>query len=889
MIRKQFLFLALIGSLQAQSDIPLHKPVIYQPDGRVYTAAQKAVQKNDAAIAVQGRTSDQLFGITPEKVTLNGKEDQLNPLFGAKIDHLVMLARRPLAAIGSTIYLTDERVNPLLVFESPKIRNAYAQEVSELLALTSNASDVTIGLPAGAGLAAFAAVPNSQGQFDGNGSGIASALFRSVLNRETTTSFMAWDVIDATTGASSFTRDGKPSLKGNKAAPFGKDTQALFIGEPVTAIRNDIDLHFDRDIGRLYMALDVDASVGARAIVAVALSEQGKVLYVPIAPESAFSEESAIVGKKAPGQIGISFVRTMQTRTYVRYLIVVDSENGVYALPLVDNIASVAHGTLANVKKPPVPGFSRVAPHRFESRVFIEPATEPDQLFTTHSVQAKVGGNGSLPGRITDITVSSESVMVATKEDSIQKGQIAQGMFFSQPVFDRYGAISSWTEWQRVAGDQSVKGFAYDSGTAQHSYVSLEDDTRIKRTSWTVGDDGLDRLISGNFPKEQGGVLGLIDFPFSTKGFSQDVGTRIGIQVFTGAHGVALIQTGADYNGVFRPRIDARTVLQSTNGTLQGFNNQPSLVISGGDLDAIGPLTTAAVVSGESTWFVVGGSYGLAVLADSTGHGWTSLTKGFGGLTQDHAWRRISTTRNVRKLEVVGNYVFVLTPCSVERIEITPESIVAGHVPATSVMQLTSLQAQQEKSFSDLYVSESLALIASSFGLLRTTNAIFSDEWQWHKIDLPEAIGSPCNEPVSRLFPISAAQDNLYLLNAHVSTSQTLIYRVIVDDDTVELFPDMFISGTPSFFLDLGTYRNYLFTDGAFIAVSRSAFGTNPAFLQILHPSIKSNEGVERVPTLLLPNIRNATTMGRVVRNSSSGALTVTGDFGVRQLKGNNS
>ena len=148
---------------------------------------------------------------------------------------------------------------------------------------------------------------------------------------------------------------------------------------------------------------------------------------------------------------------------------------------------------------------------------------------------------------------------------------------------------------------------------------------------------------------------------------------------------------------------------------------------------------------------------------------------------------------------------------------------------------------------------------------------------------------------------------------------QTFVYRLAIDGDIVRLLPDYFVAEMPyftlspyilpksklsilklftyyfhkkkqSFFLDLGGYRNYFTTDGSFMVVSRSASGKNPAFLQLLPPSLKSgNPIINRSVAQLLPVMEKARTMGPLVRNSSSGAWVVTGDFGVRQLKGNNS
>ena len=945
MIRKLLLIsLISVGSLGAELRTSVHNPVIYRPAGRVYTAALSAEKDNDFTVAMSTRGSKVFEGITPEKVSLNGKkidgkmEEVPNPLRGAKVDHLVMMSQRPLVSVGNRLYLVDERVKPISVHESPKIKDALGNESSSLLALTSTAAEVPFDLDAGASFAAIMAVPNKKGGFDGNGSGIAVSFFKSIYDKQTKKSFMAWDAIDAGSGVSSFDGNGQQSNKGNKALSLGKDTSVVYIDTPVNSIGKAVDLHFDRDLGRLYIALQVDAEVGARALVVASL-ERGRLMFQKIAPDSVFSEVSSIVGQKKSGPIGITKVRTMQTRTHVRYVVVVDTDNGVYALPLVDNHYSSSFGALANVTEPPLEMFTREYPHKFEGRVFASEATQPEHLYTKSSVEACVGGKGSLPGTVSDIAVSNEAVIVSTVEGGNNPERVAQGIFYSQPVFDKYGRIGSWTDWQRVAADQPVKGFVYDVHAGKHWYIPVAKDKMVLQTSWTNGSDKFDAFISSTFAKSKGGVHGLFDFPYSTDGFSQRDGSRLSVQLFTGNGVIALVQTGADSGGLFRPGIDTSSVCRAAKGKLDGFTKASTIIMSG--LEELGPITSAAVITDSiNGWFVVGGVGGIAILADKEGRGWRKargLGKEFEGLTTKHEWKIIRATKNIRKLVVQDGQLFALTPRVVERVMVSQEAVAAGEVPATTIAQITQNQAREAKSFSDLYVKGPVGILATSYGLLRTTTDVRRTEkhTEWKRIPLPEAAGSPGtgspgtgspgNEPVSRLFGIRALQDNIYLLNGHVSLGQTFVYRMVIrndreiTDDTVTVFSDFFTAGEKpyialfphvfgertrastlffyfflktkkSFFLDLGNYHNYLVTDGSFMAVSRSAFGKDPASLLMLPPSIKSSDRIGgQTITYFLPKIPNAGTMGPLVRNSASGAWMATGDFGVRQLKGNNS
>ena len=171
-----------------------------------------------------------------------------------------------------------------------------------------------------------------------------------------------------------------------------------------------------------------------------------------------------VLGGQALQQLFLRCARCKREHIY-RYLVVVggtgtsdDLNSRVFALPLVDNIKTQLynpiapvtstnikpsiHGTLANVKSSPVTIFGAGSPASFQARVFNEPATTPDQLYSMNSPAAAVGGQAQLPGPITDITVRGDAIFVSTQEG----GQGMQpGIFYSQALFDTEGRISGWT------------------------------------------------------------------------------------------------------------------------------------------------------------------------------------------------------------------------------------------------------------------------------------------------------------------------------------------------------------------------------------------------------------------------------------------------------------
>lgn len=905
----------LQATLVKQFPFPLGAHALYKPFGRFYVAASQAVPKNDFAIAYADRTDREFRALAPEKVVLNNKAEQSNPLFGAAIDHLVMLDRRPVVVshqAPSSLFLIDDRRNPLAVFQSPNLHDAQGRSAPKILSLTTIATDQLETLSMGSDLAVLAAVPNRRGSFDGDGSGIALAYYRQVKQGKDT--FYAWDVVNAVTGVSSFPEDGSVA-QGNRALPFQKDTEALMINQPVSAISSVVDLHFDRELGRLYLATQVTSAAannaGARGII-VASIFNGRVQYHAIAPDGAFTEAGQIVGAKgARSRTSIYKVRTLQTKTYLRYLIVVggqgespELDQQVFALPLVENLEDPErHGTLANIQVPPVDIFGEHHPYRFMTRVYAVPAQRPEEVFSMSSTPARVGGSGILPGPITDIQIAGEAVFVScTERHATNLDKAAPGIFYSQPVCDALGRVSGWTDWKRAYSAQPTAGCAYDSLAGIFWQLPQGDGTssEVYRSQWTDGTDELSSFIMQHFNKEKGGIQGLFDMPYTTQGFTTAVDERLSVQVMTGFKKVLITQTGKQQQGLFAPYAQYHDTYMSSDGSLSGFTGASNLVCSGGALELVGPITSAAVVSdGKAGWFVVAGVGGIAILANEQGIGWDA-TKGlasqFAGLSSAASWRLISTTPFVRNLVVQDGKLFALSHSKLERFDITQDELRAGTLTSVILAELTQEQKDSAASFSDVYIKGPLALLATSFGLLRSSN--FADVRAqamvtWVSVPLAESVGSLTHQgPVTRFFAIKPSSqdmaDNVYLLNAYVGLDQSMIYRLVVHldhaqvtDESVKLFPDYVLKGTNSFFANLGEYRNYVVTDGSFIAISRSSHRQSQPIVQLLSPALKGGESARvRVPFLLLPT--DAQTVGGLVRSSATGSWMVPGDFGIR-------
>ena len=263
------------------------------------------------------------------------------------------------------------------------------------------------------------------------------------------------------------------------------------------------------------------------------------------------------------------------------------------------------------------------------------------------------------------------------------------------------------------------------------------------------------------------------------------------------------------------------------------------------------------------------------------------------GLSPSAEWKLISTTPFVRKLVVQDGALFALSQEKLERFELSAEALREGSNRSVVLAELSAEQKKSAASYSDVHIKGPLALLATSFGLIWSGNGtdIRTDVViPWMPFPLAESVGALNDSgPVSRLFAITdtLGNDNLYILNAYVGLNQALIYRLVVSlengmttDSSIQLFPDYLLQDTRSFFTNIGEYRDYMVTDGALIALSRSSLDCAPRILQMLSPSLKSGENARlRAPFVILPGVG---TVGLLVRGSASGAWMVPGDFGVR-------
>lgn len=926
-LRYLFLKMLLVSISQVNAAQEQKFPVaigahsFYAPIGKFFVAANQAVAGNNYSIAVATRSNTRFMPLSPEKVILNNKWDQDNPLFGKAIKLLAPMIHKALVVSQddpTRIYVVDDAFSThnVAVFASDTIADPNGNPITDIKAITGHPAQL-LEEPENLFVqtSAFVAASNKEGSYD-----IAVLLLtpKEIEENKTIQKQFHWTIFNAQTG----------DLNGNRAVCLGKDNDAVKINNKITQMYETIDMHFDADLKRLYIALSVQAGCedndGARAIVCGAVVN-GKLEFIPIAPNSAFNFNNKIVGGLgANAKISINKVRTMQTRSHLRYLVVVggnvtssdDTKQQVYALPLVDNENSTSHGTLAKISSKPIDVFLDSVPSAFESRNFLESAQVPEDLYTYNNLAACVGNDSKLPGSITDIQVSGDSIFVSVD----QKGNGQQpGIFYSQALFDSSGRICQWTKWQRASGlVQGISGFALDAAVASF-WVLPSSGESVMTTMWSSGKSQLEKYIEAEFDKKLGGVHSLQDFPFFNQGLSANLGSRISLIVFAGTNKLILMQSGSDNGGFFGPNELpedlSKVTFSSSDGTLTGLNNADVSIISisGGDLKQIGTIESVEIVTdGKFAWLLVGGTGGLAVLANADGSGWDAkegLGSNFSGLYESMAFKKIGSYRNIRKLISHGEALYILTPFRLYKAKLSESSIRFNKIQSVTLAKSEMNELRKVGFFSDMLISGPLALLATSNGLFRSGNGIDiskisktnpRSKINWTPVPLPESAGSFKNMgPVSRLFAISTtglAKDvifngNIYVLNAYTGYHQAQLYRLTlspgteidpqVNNETVKLIPDMFINGKLSFFVNFGEYRNYIATDGAIISSSRSAYIDQSPFLEFAPIELKSGKRFGTRNSLQFAQ-KDFHSIGQLIRNSASGAWMLPGDFGLR-------
>lgn len=706
-------------------------------------------------------------------------------------------------------------------------------------------------------------------------------------------------------------------------------SDVIQIGNPVTAINNAIDLHWDSRINRLFIGLQVTGNTagtdGARSVVVGRLTKTSttpstlQLEFSPIAPATALTSNNKIIGATEANTVVSAFkVRTMHTssaqesnaRTGLSYLIVngdvgsatATPRRRVYALPIVCTGDADIKGTLAKQNSTIVNTITTQAHPVVNERCFNEPATIAADLLTRTSAAARVGGD-DVNGDIKEMQVVGDTVFVSVQTAATD---LNPGVFFSRAILDKNGAIVAWTNWQHFNNvTESAFGFFTDYFMGNINYFTTTTNTSdtFKRSGWGSGSATMSaQLLSAlaNFPADEGGVQGFFNFPTNTPAVSGSKG-EIGMIVTTGNQKIIMGQTGNDLSGTFVPTTDnvVGNVVSFENGTVTSIPPVGTKVVefTGGVLDDIGAITAAEITYPTSAtikgFLFVGGIDGLAVLINSNGRSWdgdAGLDDHFDALIVGATFKTVGNYTFIQKLFADGDYLYVVTPTKVDRIDINNSNFATGALVVTTVADITQMpnELNANSVFLDFIASNKLALLATSFGLYRVGNgkdiqtAISPTDAGWTQVSLPFSAG-----PVFALQPVSTDNlarsfannnpGNVYVLTTDLGNNRARISRLAIQDvsggaisdDTVQHINDMYQNDVPQYFLNPGKLVQSFYNDGAINLLGRNR---NQSVNPVVYSPAISNLPINYGP---LSNILH------IGINSANGSRIIATDNGI--------
>ena len=899
-------------------------------NGTFYEGANEIVVDNEFSLSRLIPGTQAFVPLTPATVNINGKPDLENPLFGAKIIALALLEKdvvvfpedMPVVVSENkpaTVYLFDDisTSGNIILVPSADVHDAQGNVSNGIIELATNTKAHV-----------FAAAKPNGGEFGQINSGIAllarGTVETSAPGEKEKVKLRAFAEVNADA-------QGTVQLQALRLDPT---SPAIKIGSNLSGIvENQVVMHWAPSLERLYVGLQTTAGAnaddGTRAVAVVKFVGNGTIELETIASDDIFvsGDVTNIIGARgANQQVSIHALTTMWTSTALNYLIVVgnvgspaSTQQSVYALPLVN--AGNAVGMIANKNAQPQNVFKEATIARLENRIISEPATTADEMTHSTDVAAQVGGGNLLAGRITSLIVRDDTVFASVGENT-------PGVYSSQAIFNAVGKITAWTPWQRAAGTtENVFGTALvgqEGAFILASGTTADTVNTIKRTVWSDGSpeslQPLTALLNTTLPANNGGIQAMNVFPAITVGLD-----GITLLAAGGIGAVTLAQTGiSDIDGIVTPTpgTDYNNLATFTQGAITNTVNAKTVTISGGALTNVGPITALEIAgnvqagSHPNSWLFVGGSNGLAVLAQEDGTGWNTLTElgdNLSGLVSGMRFINIGDYTFVKKIIYDGdlvnyNFLYVITHNTIDRINLDTSNFATNTLDTITIATIGNDGVSRYGGFLDGIFSQALAIVATTNHLLRVGDnkdiRTITDETdaQWTRIAIPENAGAP-----TALYTVTTTnrpQDitrntggHFYVLTADVGLDQSRINRFAVNplgtndsvnDTTVQPFDDLFVQSIPSFLLSFGEFRSNFATDGALYFATRNQNGAR-APIALLTPANKvprvgcGNVGDHSMPVAI--NFQQGTEINYFARNVASGSWIAAGNFDTQVLE----
>lgn len=896
----------------------------YLLDDHIYMAATSTGNKEKTLMSIKGAQENCFFGfpLAPEKVTLNNQPDMPNPLFDQKVKFLNAASGSPSIVLDcqpNVIYYFDHVQGPSHLFSTTPLCDAQGQESAGIVAL-----DQFIWLKRNATFIC-AAVKPQQGNFGDPDSGIALAVFDSLEQEIDVDQDNQAEQNQQTNVPEKNEKKEKQKIRtfflktfdlengdrdGNKALRLDCSSSAIDVAHGLDKIFEHATFCWDYHLLKLYVGLHIKTKhnasehQGAHAVVMADFSTK-PYKFVPIIHGGAHYKNSPLSVFGSNQEACVHHIRAMLTSTNLSYLIVVGGKGNeqhtsrqVLALPLVNANTADNHGaqgTIAAQHCTITESFkTNTRNHRRTvARLCTEPATTQPQMPVEYNAAVLVGGSYQLPGPIEKLIVREDAVFVVIQKTATNIG----GIFHSQPIFDVQGKIAAWTPWQRM-GD--FFGTATDAFVWEYSFnvAILQDNPKhIFKTSLSPNykkqKDPVPNLayVVSNLFADCGGIANLLDIPHYFPGISQQ--HPISFVIATGQQQIALIELAGHQDGslINYSNDYATNYIHALDGSLACLQEKiidqqkpVLLVCSGGALDEIGTIQCATIyTTNKQAWLVVGGSRGLAVLADEHGRGWDSssgLGSHFQGLRSTMRFYKLGDWSFVQKIVADQEHLYILSNQKFYRFNLDPATIVHNNAKPTCLAT-----SDQCSIIFDIGVSKSLALLATNQGIFfnaTSTPIDNADTITWHKSNT-DIKGQPYKFVF--LTPTGLEHDfscngQIFVIAGSMHNNYSYIYRLFIDSHH-NLQQRTCMLGEPidQEIFHFRNFRNVFYTDGLHYLVGHPSQKDDKAQLDFF--TAKTISGRNRSFLQIPLHAKKATTITAVIRNATTGKLLIAGDFGL--------
>jgi hypothetical protein len=895
--------------------------------GSFYEGANEMVPDNIFSLSRLIRGARAFQPITPEKAIINEIGEANNPLNGAKIIALSLLEKEAGFFVEDMpVVVSENRPATVYLFEDIKPDGSiFLVPSKDVHDAAGNISSGVIDLATNLNGHVFAPAKPNTGEFGDINSGIA-LLARGTIEevekieitedgekKETKRIRRVFGEVNANTG----------SMLNPRALLLDPTSPAIIIDNNLSNIvKNQVTMHWDSSLERLFVGLQTTSGAGindgTRAIAIVKFIDKGGIELEAIAPDDIFvtGDTNNIIGARgANQQVSIHTLTTMWTSTALNYLIVLgnvgdptSTKQSVFALPLVNTGDS--KGVIANKNVQPQNIFKDAPVPRIIARTIAEPALTSADMTHSTDTAALVGSGDLLAGPIRNIIVRDDTVFAVVAENN-------PGIYSSQAIFDASGKITAWTVWQRAVGTTNTNFDAalnaFEGNFILASGTTADTINTIEKTIWSDGSETgllpLTTILDNTFAPSNGGIQGMQTFLPNSAGLQ-----KIATLAAGGIGNILLAQTGQlSPNNIIIPTAatDFNNIAEFTDGTITSPVNATTVIISGGALNNVGPITALEFAQNSTNgWLFVGGSNGLVVLAHPDGSGWdaiTQLSNNFNGLDAGMSFVTVGEYSFVKKLIYAENFLFVISREKIDRINLTTSNFATNTLDVTTIASIGNDGVSIRGSFLDGIFSQALGIIATTDGLLRIGNGkdirtITSEaDAQWVAIDIPENAGAPTAlytvTPTNRLQDITRNTGGyFYVLTADVGLDQSRINRFAVQPlrnidpvsaTTIQAFNDIFVKGIPSFLLSFGEFRSNFSTDGALYFATRNQNDAISPVVMLTPSAPVPRIGFGNVGDRSTPVAINfqGTEINYFARSAASGSWIAAGNFDTQVLE----